>query len=147
MTLSSYKWEWGISCMQWYQANFVFFHTGRTCWDVTSLLLCPVCTFSFPLFTVMLSWRCWVDKYFLFSRSRRRNLSYPAGGLVNKEGIYIYSPLEALFKVHPVADTMQRHSARNGLCRSCLCPCWCSGFPWPRYLLALEVWKKIFWGQ
>lgn len=103
---------------------------------------------SFPVLFSLLSWRCSVDKYFLFNKSRKRNLSYPAGGSVSKEGIYpSYSPLEALFKVHPVADTMQSHSVRNGLCSSCLSPCWCSSFPSSKYLLAQEVWQKMFWGQ
>lgn len=110
--------------MQWYQANFVFFQIKE------NLLRCNQVTFVssvyifLSIFTVMLSWRCSVDKYFPFNKSRKRHLSYPPGGPVNKEGIYpAYSPLEALFKVHPVVDTMQSHSARNGPCSSCLSPC------------------------
>lgn len=75
-----------------------------------------------PLFTVTLCWRCSVDKYFLFNKSRMRHLSYPIKHGGNLPSFSTFGD-QSLFKGHPVVDTVQSHSARNGLCISCLPPC------------------------
>lgn len=72
-----------------------------------------------PLFTARLCWRCSVDDYFPFNQGRRRHLSYPRG-CPSKHGgnLLTFSTFEdqSLFEWHPIADTVQAHSAKNGLC-------------------------------
>lgn len=73
------------------------------------------------LFTVGLCWRCSVDHYLPFKKRRMRHLSYPSWSPGKTgENLPSFSTFgdQSVFKGHLVVDTVQSHSARNGLCTS-----------------------------
>lgn len=140
LLITEYKWQWGTSEVPSIQANFVFLQIQENLLRCNQVSFCvhhvlrvhfpfsKTVFITHPLFTARLCWRCSVDGYFPFNQGRRRHLSYPRG-CPDKHGgnLLSFSTFgdQSLFKRHPVADTVQTHSAKNGLCS--------------RYLLASAV--------